>query len=520
MAAAMLGLTAVAQSAEPPAAVRVARVNNASPEFRVPADSVSFWMNHTGYAWTNADRSAGNRFLHEEIGAKALAMIDAADTQIILSLFLFDSFYATQPSDRDIAGELARALIRKRREAPAVHIALILDPSHEAYGRRVSPVEKDLRDNGVDVFYSDLLSGLKKAGFVGVREGLGTAGRGMDALTFNGWSALRNGVLGLVPLPMRFDDETLSLEAAYNASLMKANHRKLLVCDVAGQDWEALVTSANPHNPSAYHVNTAIAVRGNPARYVYNLLREDLRQSLSLGGEFVHLSAGADRDYRRHLLSDAFPELDIPAAQPAVDAPALVRIVTESAIRDGVLELLSEVQPEDEVRIQMFYLSFQPVLDGLLEASRVVKQPIRILLDANKDSFNKVKDGTPNRQVAAYLLREARRLDGLIDIRWYSTHGEQNHAKAMSLTSTRTGRCRFTTGSANWTGRNLDGVNMEANVIVENAPAVNRNFNALFDRFWTNSDSNEYSLAYETFREAAPDAKWRRGEKPWYLNTF
>jgi hypothetical protein len=194
--------------------------------------------------------------------------------------------------------------------------------------------------------------------------------------------------------------------------------------------------------------------------------------------------------------------------------------VTESAIRDAVIAMLLDVRPEDEVRIQMFYLSFQPVLDAILDASTVVDQPLRLLLDANKDSFNREKDGTPNRQVARYLLRESAARGGKLAIRWYTTHGEQNHAKTLSVTGARDGRCRLTTGSANWTGRNLDGVNMESNLVIENAPRVNADFNALFDRFWSNADGLRYSQRYEDFAEAASDAKWRRGEKPWYLSTF
>ena len=58
------------------------------------------------------------------------------------------------------------------------------------------------------------------------------------------------------------------------------------------------------------------------------------------------------------------------------------------------------------------------VLDAILAASRRVDQPIRLLLDANKDSFNKEKDGTPNRQVARYLLREAAATGGKVDRGW------------------------------------------------------------------------------------------------------
>jgi hypothetical protein len=499
------------------------RVNNRSPLFRVPAGDVAYWMNYTGYA-TAPDGGEPERRYREGIGPKVLEMIRGARTHVILSVFLFDSFYAEGPVERDIVGVLQDALIHQRRMHPDLHVALILDPSHSAYGDRVSPAERALRDAGVDVFYSDLLADLKKASALGVRENMGQLGRLADRLTGNAWGALSSAVLGAAKLPKRFDDERISLETAYNAALMKANHRKLLVCDVHGQNWEALVTSANPHNASAYHINSAVSVRGAPARYIYNVLREDMQQSAGLGRRFAHWHIAADRAYRRTYFQDAFPPLppadgnDNPRAAEA--AGVGVRFVTESAIRDAVIAMLLDVRPEDEVRIQMFYLSFQPVLDAILDASTVVDQPLRLLLDANKDSFNREKDGTPNRQVARYLLRESAARGGKLAIRWYTTHGEQNHAKTLSVTGARDGRCRLTTGSANWTGRNLDGVNMESNLVIENAPRVNADFNALFDRFWSNADGLRYSQRYEDFAEAASDAKWRRGEKPWYLSTF
>ncbi|MCE9615530.1 MAG: hypothetical protein K8T26_14760 [Lentisphaerae bacterium] len=503
------------------------RIGNHSPAFPVPTNALGFYMNYTGFTYTNAARTDGTRTYHEGIGPKVLDMIANADTHIILSVFLFDNFYSEAPVDRDIVGVLTKALLARRTARPDIHIALILDPSHAAYGQRISPAERTLRAHGVDVFYSDLLSDLKKASALGVRETLGGAGRLVDTLTFNLWGNTSGAILNAIKLPKRFDDEYLSLESAYNASLMKANHRKLLVCDVHGADWDALVATANPHNASAYHVNTAISVRGEPARYIYHVLREDMQHSAGLGKRFAHWHDDADRTYRHSLMTTRFPELppgptaDVdPSPRAASPATATVRFVTESAIRDAVISLLNGVEPADEVRIQMFYLSFQPVLDALLAASRRVDLPIRLLLDANKDSFNREKDGTPNRQVARYLLREAQATGGKLEIRWYATHGEQNHVKTMSIRNRLTGRTRFTTGSANWTGRNLDGVNMESNLVAEDAPPINAGFDTLFDRFWTNADGVEYSLDYEVFREAASDAKWRRGEKPWYLSSF
>ena len=504
--------------------ISIKRTNNKSPTFYVHDADVGYYMNYTGFTYTNEDRSQGKRFFRGQIGPKVLEMIGAAEQYIIMSVFLFDSFYAAPDvPTRDIVQTLSDALLRKRSENPDIRIAIILDPSHKAYGRRVSPVERRFRENGIDVFYSDLLSGLKKASLVGTREGLGHVNRVIDTLTGRTWGSMLSGVFSRAKLPVKFDGDTMSLENAYNAVLLKANHRKLLVTDTRDGSCEALVSSANPHNASAFHINSAVSVKGAMAAYVFNVLRADMMQSARLGRNFTHWHNGADRAYRKRFFTDRFPPLAIEttptegAARPRVE----VSFVTESEIPVAVIDALEHVEPGDDVRIQMFYLSFEPVLQAILGASRRVKQPVRLLLDANKDSFNKEKDGTPNRQAARYLLRRAAQTGGKLAVRWYSTHGEQNHAKTMSITNPEKQKYLLTTGSCNWTGRNMDGVNMEANVFVAGSARTVGAFNECFDLFWSNRDGNEYSVDYSAFAdETAPDHKWRRGEKPFYYSTF
>ena len=502
----------------------IRRTNNKSPTFYVSEADVGYFMNYTGYRYHDPERTKGERFFEAGIGPKILDMIDSAEHWIIMSVFLFDSFYTEQEPERDIVGALHDAFLQKRKDDPDIRIALILDPSHKAYGQRVSPVEKSLRENGIDVFYSDLISGLKKASLLGIRETLGHGNRIVNRLTFNGWGNFWSRLSSLVVLPKKFDNERLSLESAYNAFLLKANHRKLFVTDIHGREFEALVTSANPHNASAFHVNSAVSVRGEPAKYIFNVLRKDMMKSAKLGRRYSHWHDAADRQYKKHYFRDRFPSMDLETIGSTVakdERNVGVTFVSEGKIPGAIIDMLKNVQSGDQVRIQMFYLSFQPVLDAILRACRITTEtPIRLLLDANKDSFNKEKDGTPNRQVSRYLLREAERSGGRLEVRWYSTHGEQNHAKTMSITNSKSGKHQLTTGSCNWTGRNMDGVNMEANIIIDGSLHVAKSFNTFFDLFWTNGDGNEYSLDYETFQDAAPDWKWKKGEKPLYLSTF
>jgi phosphatidylserine/phosphatidylglycerophosphate/cardiolipin synthase-like enzyme len=159
---------------------------------------------------------------------------------------------------------------------------------------------------------------------------------------------------------------------------------------------------------------------------------------------------------------------------------------------------LSEVEAEDEVRIQMFFLARVPVVHAILDAARRTRRPIRILLDPNRVGINYEKDGTPNAQVAAYLLERARLENARIEIRWYATRGEQNHAKVMTITNPRTGKHLMSLGSTNWTRKNLAGINLENNIFLRNAPRQTAQFNELFDRMWTNDDGKMiFSVAWD-----------------------
>jgi len=499
------------------------RVNNTSPRFNVGADDVAFHMDYT--AWRRSPPDApGERIFVGAITPKLLDMVDRAQHTIIMSVFLFDSFYAQETPENDIVGELTASFVGKRRANPEMRIAVILDPSHKAYGRRLSPAEKVFRENGIDVFYSDLLGGLKKASLVGVRETTGHLNRALDTVTLHTWGHFWSGIFSRARVPASFDGDPVTLETVYNASLLKANHRKILFADDGHGNYEALVSSANPHNASAFHINTAVSLRGAPAHFIYNVLREDMRKSASLGTRYAHWHFAADRSYRRHFFEDRFPLLAIETGPVAGDPnlPTVgVQVVTELGITQTVINMLRQVREGDEIRIQMFYLSYKPVIDALLDAAAASRKPVRLLLDANKDSFNKEKDGTPNRQVARYLLREAQKSGGDIRVRWYSTHGEQNHAKIMTIANSQTLKALLTTGSCNWTGRNMAGVNMESNVVLDGSQAAVRAFNRLFDLFWTNADGNEYSLDYEAFADdTGPDWKWSRGERPFYYSTF
>jgi len=491
------------------------RLNARSPWYDLSSESVHMYVNYCGW-----DVARQQRVAHLEINEKVRQMIWGADELIVASFFLFDNLYASEPLG-DYSDELANLLIAKKADRPSMTIVLILDLFHKGWGHRHSAVVSRLCKAGIDIFYSDVLT-TRPAQRLSFCETIHRAGRRVD-LVSGGLLALPWELVGRIPVPgVMLDNEMVTVRAIANAALFKANHRKALVVKRRGL-YESLTTSWNPHNPSLLHANHAISVTGPLACYVYLLLREDVRHSLGLGRGYVSVSTERCRDYLREHLpplpEDVWRVTDhigpaltgirssqgiscsctttIPAKAGAMCHPPQACVATEEAIEAILMRWLGEIEGDDQVRIQMFYLSRVPIVHAILDAARRTRHPIRILLDPNRTGINYAKDATPNAQVAAYLLDRAAEEGARIEIRWYSTHGEQNHSKAISITNPRTGKYLLSLGSANWTRKNLAGINMENNIFVRNLPRLNEQFNMLFDSQWSNFDPGiEYSVSW------------------------
>lgn len=562
------------------------RLEAESPWFRVAPDDVDVFLSFSGFKPVGESTTEGERFHRLAIGKKALAMVEAAKTTLVASAFLFDSMYSTNPEqttgttpeqvqeEKKITQVFRDKLIEKRHANPNMLIAVVLDPINRAYLDRISPAVAQFRAEGIDVFYSDLAAtppvGHNNAGMKALQElhrndvhveDVQTAVFNTIALAIQNAPAFNPIFAGQnvdlmakladlkagKPLEIQgqklaLDGQPITLELAYNVALLKANHRKLLVTD-SGSTYEALVSSANPHNASFGAANSALSIKGEAAKYVYNVIRADVEHSIERentviakfqatrpeevkrwAARFAFWSnARSDAAARTNYLTETFPPLSVDP-EGGAGGPAEARFVTENKIAQALADLLGNVEKGDEVRIQMFYLSYPPVIEAILAAAKKVDKPLRLILDPNKDAFNKTKDGTPNRQVARYILaQKAADPSTHLELRWYSTHGEQNHAKIMSITNAATGKSEIVTGSGNWTGKNIGGPNMEANLVLKGAPAVTQKFNDQFDAFWVNKPdpgetSVEYTIAYNDGRykydlQTADDAKWKTGEE-------
>jgi phosphatidylserine/phosphatidylglycerophosphate/cardiolipin synthase-like enzyme len=211
--------------------------------------------------------------------------------------------------------------------------------------------------------------------------------------------------------------------------------------------------------------------------------------------------------WRGEALREAIDRAAMPQP-PALDAPfpaARVGVVTEGAIRDALLQAVSATVAGDGIDIAQFYLSDRQVIGALLAAARR-GVAIRLVLDPNKDAFGFEKSGLPNRQVGSELVAAS---DGAIKLRWYRTHGEQFHAKLVAIRHD--GAFWLCLGSANFTRRNLQDYNLEANVIVVTPQGgrLDRQVSEWFETLWHNHPGGpEFTADSDLYADPSQGRYW------------
>src|SRR5690606_11383607 len=202
---------------------------------------------------------------------------------------------------------------------------------------------------------------------------------------------------------------------------------------------------------------------------------------------------------------------------PSTGPTGKVRVLTESAIRDQALDMIGRSEAGEALDIAMFYLSHRPVIKALIAAQQR-GVPIRRLLDANRDAFAHGKDGSPNRPVANELTRAG------VAIRCGNTHGDQCHSKLISYTRADEQQ-ELLRGSANFTRRNLDDLNLESNVwvAVPSEHPTAQKATDYFNRHWESGPetSPALSLPYSEWADSSRLRYWQyRFMEATGLSTF
>jgi phosphatidylserine/phosphatidylglycerophosphate/cardiolipin synthase-like enzyme len=473
----------------------------ASPWVSVSGANVSFIADIT------AADAYGRPVVSQAIFDSVLQVVRSARHFIVLDYFLFNDQGLTGdprspgagPSAplRNISGELRDALLEQRRTNPGLKVLFITDPINEIYGSVPSRDFILLRAAGVDVAVTDL-DALRDSNLVY---------SGFWRLAIRWWNH-QGSKQGWLPNPLDESDARVSFGAWAKLANFKANHRKVVIADDGHDQLVGIVASANPHDASSAHSNVAAKVTG-PA--LIPLLQSELAVARFSGwkGEIaVPGGAGTASDAGGSSATTPASETDANLSDDDLNSGrvARVKVVTEGAILDSLIQHIDAAGKGDSIDIAMFYIADRAVIESLVEASRRGAD-IRLILDPNKDAFGHEKSGIPNRPVAGELVSAS---EGGIHVRWYRTHGEQFHTKLVMIYGPQ--RLWMTLGSANLTRRNLEDYNLEANLNLEVGRASPLGAQALdyFDALWGNRAGLgiEYTADFAAYSDPAQTHYW------------
>jgi hypothetical protein len=471
----LLGLPYLLPGPRPPSS-GFARQTEAFP---CPPDRIELLIDSTGY-----DPETGERILDHEIFDRVLDMIARADDFIFVDFFLWNPWTGTTGErDREPALELAGALIARKLENPDLPILVLTDPINRIYGEDEPGFFDSMAASGIPVVFSDL------ARLPDSNRLYAPLARFYGPLI----SVLLTptGVLDRRWLNNPFDLNLgpISLRQYGRMLYFKANHRKVVVTRSDDLGIEMVVGSLNPSDGSAAHSNLAVHVSGPAAQAALGTELSVARWSATSD---TVLSDHPDRleDTIRTILGRTSMAWDDYLTN---DSTARVTWLTESKIRNTILDTFASAGPDDAIDITMFYLSDRKVVRAIKAAARRGAH-IRMVLDANRDAFGRKKIGIPNRPVAAELMGLAKKHP--IEIRWADTRGEQFHPKAMVVTRQDGKGDLLLIGSANWTRRNLGDLNLEGDVLILNPGPAADDYRAWFNQVWLNAECDR-SLDYD-----------------------
>ncbi len=443
-------------------------------------------------AW---DADGNQRVIRQEIFDALLEMIDQAHSAIVLDLFLWNRMGSSDTDHRALSSELVDALLRRQLEKPELEIIALTDPINALYGQDLDPHLQRLRDAGIPVVLTDLRR-LRDSHLLYAAPAHSTAWVFDRVPRITGYLSKPR-----LTNPVDPNAPRLSYEQVGRLLFFKANHRKLALVDHADATWTVLVTSFNPHDASSAHSNIALQLRGKVAR---DALESELHT--------IEWSARAIDDLSdRAEVAQAVLCVRSAARQGEATVPPASGVtaqwLTERAIRDKLIELCDGAPSDGIIRIGVFYLSERRVISAIRRAARRGVS-VRMILDPNRSAFGRRKNGVPNRIVARELMNCARWRGLDLEVRWADTHGEQFHTKALCVADAN-GDGALLCGSANWTRRNLNNLNMEAVALIEGDRASMDRFCVYFDRAWSNSDGLIYTLPYFAYAENWWSGFWK-----------
>lgn len=393
-----------------------------------------------------------NQQQEHEIFNRIYEVIDEAEEFVVMDMFLFNGYNDGEMDYPPLSGTLMKNLLAKKKNDPEVEIIFITDEINTTYGSHEADELKRLEENGIKVVVSN----------VKVLRDSNPLYSGVWRVFFQ-WFG--QGGSGWIQNPMAKSAPETTVRSYLKLMNIKANHRKVIATDK-----RAIISSANPHDASGLHSNTAFEVTGP-------IIREILKTEQAV----LDFSGGG-----------TLPEYN----GVAKEGDIAVQLLTERKILDHILKEIQVSKDKEEIWVGMFYLAERKIIEELIDASQR-GVTVNLILDPNEHAFGQQKIGLPNRPVAAELKEEGQ---GNIELRWYNTKGEQYHPKMIYFK--RDTESTIIGGSANFTRRNLYDLNLETNVKITapNDEQIMKDMNDYYLRLWSNEDEI-YTLPYESYKD-------------------
>ncbi|WP_227521497.1 MULTISPECIES: phospholipase D-like domain-containing protein [Bacillus] len=399
----------------------------------------------------------GEKEQEQNIFPRIYEIIEEAEDFIIVDFFLFNA-HSRNNNDDAIIKNIVERLIQKKRAEPNMPIVFITDKVNSSYQSHKVVELETLKSEGIEVVETKLrplrdsnpiYSSVWRVFF----QWFGQEGKG--------W--VRN--------PLNEEGPDVTVRSYLSLLNIKANHRKLVATEKS-----AIISSANPHEGSANHSNIAIELKGP--------IIEDVVQSELAT---MNMSNKPFKFEKKPNLSNEY--LDDVTAQ----------LLTEGKILKHVVKEIKETSSGEEIWLGMFYLSERTIINELKNAAeRGVT--VRIILDPNENAFGQEKIGLPNRPVANELTENT---SENLEVRWYNTLKEQYHPKTLFIKKQT--KSVLISGSANYTKRNLDDLNLETNVKINapNSSDIIMEVDDYFNRLWKNEETI-FTLPYEEYADDRP----------------
>jgi hypothetical protein len=342
-----------------------------------------------------------------------------------------------------LARDLAQHVLARQRQRPNLKIVLVTDPRNEVYGG--TPAQT--------------LSTLETAGIVVARARLERM-RDSNPLYSSFWRLST----GWWSDPFDETPGEVTLISSLRRLNFKADQRQLLVADDGAGGWSSIVASASPRDSGSG--NAGVEIRGHLAR--------------DIAASELQIAAWSTDDDR---LPDAPPNEN--RSMGMIDA----RFLTEGAIHVALRDAIATAGSGDSISIAVRAIGDRQMIAAMLRAA-ARGALLQLILDPALPG---------NQAAAAELMRNGA---GNIDVRWHASIGRGG---ARFVLIRHRNDVWLNLGSADLTRRDLDDLNLEANIELH-MPARAAPARAASDSFsheWSNA------TAYADHADDSTGTYWR-----------